>query len=54
LGNNGNFNWIDTHDITDMSQLFEENIKFNGHIELWDVSNVKDFNRMFNEARAFN
>mgnify|MGYP002508901425 FL=1 len=37
-----------------MSQLFEENIKFNGHIELWDVSNVNDFNRMFNEARAFN
>ena len=54
FGNKGNFNWIDTSDITDMSQLFEENIKFNGHIELWDVSNVKDFNRMFNEARAFN
>ena len=54
FGNKGNFNWINTSKITDMSELFEENIKFNGHIELWDVSNVNDFSRMFNEARAFN
>jgi len=40
LGYGGNFNWIDTSKITDMSKLFMDNSYFNGHIELWDVSNV--------------
>ena len=46
FGNNGNFNWIDTSKITDMSRLFY-NSYFNGHIELWDVSNVTDMKLMF-------
>ena len=47
FGDDGNFNWIDTSSITDMSSLFGNNIKFNGHIELWDVSNVKHMLEMF-------
>ena len=47
LGHDGNLNWIDTSDITDMSDLFYDNKIFNGHIELWDLSNVEDFSRMF-------
>ena len=46
FGNDGNFNWIDTSKITDMSRLFY-NSYFNGHIELWDVSNVTDMKLMF-------
>ena len=54
LGNDGNFNWIDTSEITDMSWLFHNNSKFNGHIELWDVSNVTDMSNMFDDAASFN
>lgn len=54
LGDNGNFNWIDTSDITDMSQLFMNYKNFNGHIELWDVSNVTDMSQMFYNAESFN
>ena len=46
FGNAGNFNWIDTSEVTDMSRLFY-NSYFNGHIELWDVSNVTDMKLMF-------
>ena len=53
FGTDGNFNWIDTSEITDMSQLFF-NASFNGHIELWDVSNVTDMSMMFCYARKFN
>ena len=54
LGDNGNFNWIDTSEITDMSFLFYENATFNGHIELWDVSNVTNMESMFQYAYEFN
>ena len=54
FGNDGNFNWIDTSEITNMSQLFRYNIEFNGHIELWDVSNVTDMSYMFCDAESFN
>ena len=54
FGNTGNFNWIDTSEITDMSNLFHENNKFNGHIELWDVSNVTNMADMFSYAKKFN
>ena len=47
FGNDGNFNWIDTSEITDMSNLFYGNTKFNGHIELWNVSNVTDMSQLF-------
>ena len=53
FGYDGNFNWIDTSEITDMSQLFF-NAMFNGHIELWDTSNVTDMSQMFCYARQFN
>ena len=54
FGADGNFNWIDTSDITDMSDLFYENKTFNGHIELWDVSNVTTMEDMFLYATKFN
>ena len=54
FGDDGNFNWIDTSEITDMSNLFFENSTFNGHIELWDVSNVTNMWGMFSSADSFN
>ncbi len=51
-GNKVNLNYIDTSAITDMSDLFARyggyDLKdFNGDISNWDVSKVKDMNRMF-------
>jgi hypothetical protein len=37
-----------------MSNLFYKNREFNGHIELWDVSNVTDMSHMFYYAHNFN
>ena len=54
FGNDGNFNWIDTSEITDMSNLFYKNREFNGHIELWDVSNVTNMRFMFYHTDKFN
>ena len=53
-GNEGDFNDIDTSEITDMSYLFGGMIKFNGDISEWDVSNVTDMTCMFYECRSFN
>ena len=54
LGNSGNFNWLNTSNITNMSRLFT-NIylldHFNGDISKWDVSNVTDMTYMFRESR---
>jgi surface protein len=54
LGNGGNFNWLNTSNITNMSRLFT-NIylldHFNGDISKWDVSNVTDMTYMFRESR---
>jgi hypothetical protein len=37
-----------------MSELFYIKSEFNGHIELWDTSNVTDMSFMFNFADEFN
>ena len=51
-GCEGNFNDIDTSNITDMSMLFTfSHPKFNGDISEWDVSNVTNMRFMFNDTK---
>ena len=45
-GNDGDFNDINTSEITDMSRLFETS-DFNGDISKWDVSKVNIKDNMF-------
>ena len=52
LGVDGNFNWIDTSEITSMADLFIT--EFNGDISLWDVSNVTDMHSLFVYCSQFN
>lgn len=53
IGINGNYNWIDTSMLDDMSWIFSSDSNgykisyFNGDISLWDMSNVKKANGMF-------
>ena len=48
----GDFNDIDTSEITDMSMLFSfSRNKFNGDISDWDVSKVKDMRFMFCDTK---
>ena len=53
-GNEGNFNDIDTSQITNMSYLFFDMEDFNGDISNWDVSNVESMSQMFRGCRSFN
>jgi surface protein len=50
-GNEGDFNDIDTSEITDMSKLFINIPEFNGDISDWDVSNVKTMQAMFAHSK---
>ena len=53
-GDNADLNDIDTSEITDMSELFDNMKQFNGDISKWDVSNVVDMQAMFYHAESFN
>ena len=53
-GNEGDFNDIDTSEMTYMSGLFDGMNKFNGDISNWDVSNVTDMSFMFYDCDSFN
>ena len=53
-GNEGDFNDIDTSDITSMESLFLFNSKFNGDITGWNVSSVISMDSMFSNASSFN
>ena len=53
-GEDGDFNDIDTSNVTDMSEMFWYVEKFNGDISGWDTSSVTDMNSMFCVAHSFN
>ena len=53
-GPDGDFNDIDTSEITDMSELFYYMQKFNGNISNWNVSNVVTMCSMFRGCESFN
>ena len=46
MGPNANLNWIDTSQVTNMTELFD-GVEFNGDISGWDVSNVWTMKAMF-------
>ena len=53
-GNEGDFNDIDTSNITHMNGIFWHTQSFNGDISQWDISSVTDMSYMFFAARYFN
>lgn len=53
-GNEGDFNDIDTSNVTNMAFMFEQEVNFNGNISQWDTSNVTIMRCMFHHAESFN
>ena len=53
-GPDADLNFIDTSEITDMSNLFHDSILGNIKIDEWDVSKVEDMNHMFTDQKEFN
>ena len=53
-GEYGNFNDINTSNITDMSYLFSEWPDFNGNISQWNTSKVENMASMFEACINFN
>ena len=53
-GDEGDFNDIDTSDITSMELLFNDNKTFNGDITGWNVSSARNMRNMFYGAKSFN
>ncbi len=53
-GNTGNFNYIITTAVRDMSSVFANNTAFNGDVSGWDVSTVTTMYKMFEGASVFN
>jgi surface protein len=54
VGRYGHISLWDTHRVTDMSQLFYNQISFNDDISGWDVSQVTTLSHMLHSAAAFN
>merc|ERR1712176_453670 len=44
----------DVSRVTDMSEMFSNQLVFNGDISKWDVSRVKDMSGMFRSCATFN
>ena len=53
-GDTGNFNYIITAAVTDMSGIFNSKTSFNGDISLWDTGAVTNMFQMFASASVFN
>lgn len=53
LGNDGDYNWIDTSKMTSFISLFRGMTAFNGDITKWNTSNVKNMLNTFENAMRF-
>ena len=49
----GDYNWLDVSKISDMSNLFENNRRFNGDISQWNTLNVTNMHGMFKDCKKF-
>ena len=54
VGDDGNYNWIDTSELHTLNCVFINNKWFNGYIDLWDTSSVITMDGLFWHAESFN